>query len=226
MTVKINAQGAERKRLVLTIAKWMGNPAEYCGAPTFRYKVGGIIVDKDGTTTFPEDMAAETTERLLEHLYDENFDMDMSTPQPTEEAEPIGICISMPRSLFTEAHIANLHAIVEAKQSLIKKALGVAALPILMEESKVCFPWFPSYTKPEELMAYDQFICKICDMARNQKRITAKEKAVENEKYAFRCFLLRLGFIGDEHKASRKILLRNLSGSSAFKAGPAKEAQE
>ena len=36
MTVKINAQGAERKRLVLTIAKWMGDPAEYCGAPTFR----------------------------------------------------------------------------------------------------------------------------------------------------------------------------------------------
>ena len=232
MTEKINAQGAERKRLVLTIAKWMGYPAEYCGAPTFQYKVGGIIVDKDGTTTFPEEMAAETTERLLEHLYDERFDMDMSAPEPTEEAEepeetePTGICISMPRGVFTEAHIANLHAIVEAKQSLIKKALGVAELPILTEENKICFPWFPAYTEPAELIAYDQFICKICDMARNQKRITAKEKSVDNEKYAFRCFLLRLGFIGAEHKASRKILLRNLTGSAAFKAGPVKEMQE
>ena len=60
-------------------------------------------------------------------------------------------------------------------------------------------------------------------MARTQKRITAKEKEVDNEKYAFRCFLLRLGFIGAEYKAERKILLRNLSGSSAFKGGNPKE---
>ena len=225
MTVKINAQGAERKRLVLTIAKWMGDPAEYCGAPTFRYKVGGIIVDKSGDTTFPESFDPEATERLLEHLYDEGFDMDMSAKQ-TEEAEPTGVCISMPRSLFTEAHIANLHGIVESKGNLIKKALGVSELPILLEDAKVCFPWFPAWTKPEELIAYEQFICRICDMARNQKRINAKEKEVDNEKYAFRCFLLRLGFIGDEHKTSRKILLRNLSGSSAFKAGAAKEVAE
>ena len=225
MTVKINAQGAERKRLVLTIAKWMGEPAEYCGAPTFRYKVGGIIVDKSGDTTFPENLDPEATERLLEHLYDEGFDMDMSAKQ-TEEAEPTGVCISMPRSLFTEAHIANLHGIVESKGNLIKKALGVSELPILLEDAKVCFPWFSAWTKPEELIAYEQFICRICDMARNQKRINAKEKEVDNEKYAFRCFLLRLGFIGDEHKVSRKILLRNLSGSSAFKAGAAKEVAE
>ena len=56
-------------------------------------------------------------------------------------------------------------------------------------------------------------------MSRNQKRITATEKAVDNEKYTFRCFLLRLGFIGAEYKTERKILLRNLSGSSAFKSG-------
>ena len=62
-------------------------------------------------------------------------------------------------------------------------------------------------------------------MERNQKRINAKEKEVDNEKYAFRCFLLRLGFIGAEYKAERKILLRNLSGSSAFKSGKANEKE-
>ena len=41
----------------------------------------------------------------------------------------------------------------------------------------------------------------------------------ENEKYAFRCFLLRLGFIGTEYKKQRKILLSRLNGSSAFKVG-------
>ena len=56
--------------------------------------------------------------------------------------------------------------------------------------------------------------------------MVAKEKATDNEMYAFRCFLLRLGFIGDEYKAARKILLRNFTGSAAFKSGPkAKEVE-
>ena len=62
-------------------------------------------------------------------------------------------------------------------------------------------------------------------MARTQKRVTAKEKIVDNEKYAFRCFLLRLGMIGNAYKESRKILLQNLTGSSAFKSGHRKEAE-
>ena len=61
-------------------------------------------------------------------------------------------------------------------------------------------------------------------MALKQKRITTKEKPVDNEKYAFRCFLLRLGFIGNEYKAERTILLKNLSGNSSWKNGaPEKE---
>lgn len=47
----------------------------------------------------------------------------------------------------------------------------------------------------------------------------AVEVLLGHHKYAFRCFLLRLGFIGNAYKADRKILLRNLSGSSAFKSG-------
>jgi hypothetical protein len=57
-------------------------------------------------------------------------------------------------------------------------------------------------------------------MAKNSKRITVKEKETDNDKYAFRCFLLRLGFIGDGFKSARKILLEKLDGSSAFRNGP------
>ena len=72
----------------------------------------------------------------------------------------------------------------------------------------------------DSVKAYTHFISALCEMSRNAKRVTATEKPVENEKYAFRCFLLRLGFIGTEYKAERKILLRNLSGSTAFKNKP------
>lgn len=65
--------------------------------------------------------------------------------------------------------------------------------------------------------ACTHLVSALCEMARNAKRITATEKEVDNEKYAFRCFLLRLGFIGAEYKTERKILLKNLMGSSAFK---------
>jgi len=70
---------------------------------------------------------------------------------------------------------------------------------------------------PNEAHAYIAFIAAICEMSLKQNRVSAKAKEVENEKYAFRCFLLRLGFIGDEFKEDRKVLLRNLEGSPAWK---------
>lgn len=220
MTIKINAQGAERKRLVQTISEWLGIPAKYCGAPTFNFQVDYFTVDRNGSLSFDDSADSEVIERLLQHIYDEGFDIDQSYSE--EDDDSCGICISMPRSLFTDINLENLKAIITAKGGLIKKALDVDDLPLEVTETKVSFPWFSAMPSPEELKAYDTFICKLCDMARNQKRVNAAEKPITNEKYAFRCFLLRLGFIGDEYKTERKILLRNLTGSSAFKSSSAK----
>ena len=221
MTIKINAQGAERKRLVQTISDWLGIPAKYCGAPTFNFQVDYFTIDRNGSLSFDDRADSEVVERLLQHIYDEGFDIDQSHNE--EDDDSYGICISMPRSLFTDSNLENLKAIVAAKGSLIKKVLGSDELPIEVTDTKVSFPWFVGTPTPEELKAYDTFICKLCDMARNQKRVNAAEKPITNEKYAFRCFLLRLGFIGDEYKTERKILLKNLTGSSAFKSGAKKE---
>ena len=84
-------------------------------------------------------------------------------------------------------------------------------------------PWFPELPDADAVKAYTHFISALCEMSKNAKRVTVTEKTVENEKYAFRCFLLRLGFIGAEYKTERKILLKNLTGSSAFKSGAKKE---
>ena len=129
----------------------------------------------------------------------------------------------MPLTQFTEAQLQNLHNLVEAKGELIKKALGVQELPINIMDNRLDFPWFSSESTLEELNTYMHFVTALCDMAKKQKRISPKSKEAENEKYAFRCFLLRLGFIGDEYKVDRKILLKNLSGSAAFKNKKEKE---
>ena len=226
MTITINAQGAERKRLVNTIAEWLGEDVHYCGAPTFAYEIGRFTVEKNGSLTFSDLIDSEVVERLLEHIYDEGFDIDQSHTEEEENnviGDPTGISIQLPISMFTEASLANLKAIIDAKGNLIKKALGAEELPINRLGDRIDFPWFKPYSDPQEVQAYMHFVTALCEMARTQKRITAKEKEVDNEKYAFRCFLLRLGFIGEEFKAERKILLRNLTGSSAFKSGTKEE---
>ena len=217
MTITINAQGAERKRLVQTIAQWLGCEAKYLGVPSCAYQVDCFTIDRNGSLSFDDHADSEVIERLLEHIYDEGFDIDQS--HTDAEDEPCTVCISMPRSLFTDGDLENLKALIAAKGGLIKKALGVADLPLEVTDTKVSFPWFQATPTPDEMNAYDTFICKLCEMAWNQKRVNATEKPTDNEKYAFRCFLLRLGFIGAEYKTARKILLKNLSGSSAFKNG-------
>lgn len=225
MTITINAQGAERKRLVNTIAAWLGEDVHYCGAPSFAYEIGRFTVEKSGSLTFSDLIDSEVVERLLEHIYDEGFDIDQShTDEDTDSTEnvigdPTGVSIQLPASEFTETTLANLQAIIDAKCNLIKKALRAEALPINRLGDRIDFPWFRPYADHQEVQAYMHFLTALCEMARTQKRITAKEKEVDNEKYAFRCFLLRLGFIGEEYKSERKILLRNLTGSSAFKSG-------
>lgn len=222
MTIIIHAQGAERKRLVQSISDWLDVPAKYCGAPTFNYEVDYFTIDRNGSLSFDDRADSEVIERLLQHIYDEGFDIDQSHTEDGDE--PCAVCVSMPRSLFTDTALENLTALIAAKGSLIKKALGVDALPLEITDTKVSFPWLATPT-PEELKAYDTFICKLCELARTQKRVSATEKPTDNEKYAFRCFLLRLGFIGAEYKEARKILLRNLTGSSAFRSGQSKEAE-
>ena len=221
MTVKYNVTGAKRKELVQLISNFTGCDIKYNGAPTFAYEVDYFTIDKSGALSFDDKADSEVIERLLEMLYDNGFESEALPEADEPSTETTGLCVSMPRTLFTDTAMENLKSIVEAKKNLFMKAFDIDELPILEEDGKVCFPWF-SGESPEEIKAYDHFICKLCEMARTQKRVTATEKTVENEKYAFRCFLLRLGFIGAEYKEARKILLKNLEGNSAFKV---KEAE-
>ena len=141
----------------------------------------------------------------------------MQVSDVPETYEDIGLVIEMPRSSFTDTALDNLKRLVESKSNLIKKALGAETLELEITDDKVGFPWFEDGTDPDTVKAYTHFVTALCEMARIQKRVTAKEKETDNDKYAFRCFLLRLGFIGAAYKEERKILLRNLTGSSAFK---------
>ena len=172
---------------------------------------------------------AENEPAAVETEADEQIQMETSEePAPTEEemAEPDedSLSISLPRSLFTETALQNLDALLLSKGRLIRHAFDIREATYTLTDDRITFAWLHGTITDETAKAYATFISKICEMARMQKRVTAKEKIVDNEKYAFRCFLLRLGMIGSAYKESRKILLQNLTGSSAFKSGHRKEA--
>ena len=224
MIKHFNVSADSKKRLVKLISSHLGLQSKYLGVPSCAYRIGSYTVNKDGSLSWDED--DERTTGLLEALKAEGFSAtedDEETEEEVlveeemeEEAEVNRLCISFPKSLYEKRTLENLKNLVESKGALMKKAFRTESLEIVEDDEKVSFPWF-ELIDSDHFNAYTQFITAITKMAKEQKRILGREREVENDKYAFRCFLLRLGFIGDEYKLTRKILLENLEGSAAFK---------
>lgn len=225
MEIRYNAVGAARKPLVSAIGEILNVKPKYLGAPSMAYQIDRIKVTKEGTLIFDDDPDAQEENNLLERLAERGF-----CPVNTSEAEGgevtagqtnepqganIGLTVEIP---LESVSVDNLTNLLSAKGGLIKKALGITELPVEVKENSVSFAWFDRRLEGDEVKAYTHLISALCEMSVKLKRISGTEKPVDNEKYAFRCFLLRLGFIGKQCKAERRILLRNLEGSAAFKS--------
>lgn len=216
MILHFNVTGESRKAMVKAIETELGIKAKYLGVPSCAYRVGAYMVEKDGTLSF-EDAEADESSKVIDACAmatgNRPAEWEENTDKVVTENEAVGLTVSIP---LEKVDMGNLINLLEAKGELIKKALGIENVYIEEKDEIVNFPWFEE-VEPEKAITYTKFITALCKMSKKQKRITAKPRENENEKYAFRCFLLRLGFIGDEFKADRKILLANLEGSSAFK---------
>ena len=215
MEIKYNVTGPDRKRLVQAIAQILESDAKYLGVPSCAYQVDNFTISKDGILSFDDQTKSDEAEQLIERLSEMSFEAEI-------EEVTDGLCIELPLKDTTEAAIDNLRRMVDSKATLIKKALGADSLEIEVTEERIRFPWFDRIPEPEVISATAHFLGHMLDAAKSHKRVTAKEKETDNEKYAFRCFLLRLGFIGDEFKETRRTLLRNLTGSAAFRTGAKK----
>ena len=212
MEINYNVTGPDRKRLVQAIAEILDSDAKYLGVPSCAYQVDSFTISKDGILSFDDSSKGE---QLIERLCEMGFEAEI-------EEVTDGLCIELPLKDTTEAAIDNLRRMVDSKATLIKKALGAGSLEIELTDERIRFPWFDRIPEPEVVNAAAHFIGKMLAAAKSQKRVTAKEKETDNEKYAFRCFLLRLGFIGEEFKETRRTLLQNLTGSAAFRSGAKK----
>ena len=71
-----------------------------------------------------------------------------------------------------------------------------------------------------KVRAYINLCLAMNAQAINSKRASAEVLDNGNDKYAMRCWLLRLGFIGDEWKNVREHLTKNLTGNAAWRNAP------
>ena len=231
MKIHYNITKEQRKKMVEVIGTALGTTASYCGAPSFSYRVGAFEITREGSVCFGDEADAAEVECVRTALREAGFAAEEESEMTTAEVETAAmtddedsLTISLPRTFLTETGRKNLDALLASKGKLIQKAFNIEKATYTLTEETIKFAWFHGKIAEDTVRAYTDFISKLCEMAQKQKCAVAKEKPTENEKYAFRCFLLRLGMIGDAYKTSRRILLQNLTGSSAFKCGRRKEA--
>ena len=217
MTIAFHLTGENRKTLVKAISEVIGIQAVYQFMPTCSYKIGECYtVTKEGNLEISDSADSKEKEYLMEELKKRGYDV------PTENR----LTVQMPADFFDEHTLSNLQQICENKAALFKAAFQTDTLDIISSDEKVEFPWF-TVRQDGDADACCTFISMLCEFAKNQGRINRKPDTSDNPKYTMRCFLIRLGMVEAEFKTARKVILRNLTGNSAFrKVGDLDEVSE
>ena len=215
--IRFTLESKQKPKLAQEIGNILGTAPHYERVPSCAYDIAGYRLDKEGVLHIPEG-AEETAKDLILQLRERGFqdDAEITEEVPVQQDK---LTIAIPKESLTDTALENLQKIIANKQTLFQRAFRTDSTEIGITKEKINFTWFPYTVDGDDIAAYTQFISRLCDMARDAKRVSSKPTETDNDKYAFRCFLLRLGFIGKEYKTARKILLRNLTGNSAFRYG-------
>ena len=199
--------GTERKVVAKIIADALGCTATYEGAPSFGYKAGGWSISKREQVSSP----AMDTSDLVEVA------TVLTALNTAELTAKEALLITMHG--ISESQASILGSVIKSKETLLKKALQTNEfLTVMYEDEEVTLPFFTATLEPDKVSAYLTLAIKLAEFAKTLKYTSAVDKAVDNPKYALRCFLLRLGFIGSQYKTERKLLLAPMEGNGAYKA--------
>lgn len=144
-----------------------------------------------------------------------------------DQGDATKFAVSIPRKTLTDDALERLKLIVSNKEVLFKRAVIADALPIEVTEEEISFPWFTLTGVDGEAAAYAQFIAALCQMASEQTRILDKPYDGDNDRFAMRIFMVRLGMKGAAFALARKLMMKHLTGNSGWRYGapPKKEAE-
>lgn len=251
MRFTFKVTGLERKLVAWTIANTAGEQAKYSGAPSFEYTTGGWIIGKQGIVTTPETGSLRTVFDALK-VAGASTEGNLTVTMPMDghtgntlrnlanliwtKQVLIQKAFTRYETIIPSSFIKAINAVpidtLEDFVSVVNNAIeageitGNSDLDIDLVDQTIGFNFFNATLDVEEINAYGVFCRMLNEQSKKQKSTTIKQKEIENEKYEFRCYLLKLGFIGEEFKAERKILLARLSGDGAFRTDEARKAAE
>jgi len=246
----IRSMMADRKLLVKELEKRLGIHAEYKGAPAFAYTIGDYTVRRDGHIEVADEKADLEMLRALNQdgFVDASWDVDrermvISLPYDGHTGATLTNLVHMiegKRKLINKSICCGnaffiserfLEALREKEPETVDDFLRVVEvteankenLGVTFETDCISFTGFTVVENAEKVKAYMDLAALMNKMSKEQKRVRITTTETDNEKYAFRVWLIRLGMNGNEYKTSRKYLLENLSGNSAFRT---KEQEE
>ncbi|WP_088186056.1 hypothetical protein [Desulfosporosinus sp. FKA] len=252
----MRVSGIERKKVANAIAGVLGMEIEYMGAPTFCYRVGKWVIDREGLIISPE-------VTLMER---DSFCSILDTLKTAEAIAEGDATVTLSMTSHNGNTLRNLVNLLWCKQSLIRKSLArvtdiipeslitaINSVPIdtleevatvinvgidngvikgdcqidfNMAEKTLSSSFFNASLDIDEIFAFAFFCQQLSKQSIQQKFSSIKIREAVNEKYAMRCFLLKLGLIGEAYKVARKILLKRLDGDSSYRTIEAKQAAE
>lgn len=113
----------------------------------------------------------------------------------------------------------NFRKVVERYED--KHGQSMEGLIITPEE--IAFTGFAVGMDADHYKACTDLATAMNKMSIEQKRVQPTVKPVENEKYSLRIWLVRMGMGGDDYWLTRKLLMENLSGHTAYRTPEEKE---
>ena len=177
-------------------------------AATLRNLVN-MVNAKEDLLTLALGISGERRERWCQPV-DQDFLAQLNRRKPTNDDDFAKLWYREPDSCrcerrkrehydHTRYHLLNLHSV--------------------FQKGTIEFRAFNSTLHAGKIKAYIQLAMAISDAALKSSYASPRRPVTDNPKYAFRCWLLKLGFIGDEFETARQHLTQDLPGNSAWRHG-------
>lgn len=234
----------DRKEMVKILSKHFGVKPKYMGAPSFAYQIqteeNAFIIDREGKIRNSEGIEFEL-ERLLngeeeEALKDVTtseeiaFSMDGHTGVTlrnlvnmiNSKQSLIKKVFRLRENIVTAEFVKGINDVRIATIEDFEAAaleVGTENIPGIyfdFRKKTITFDFIKTF---EDTEVAGQFVKALNESAKRLKQSSPKPTETDNEKFTFRTWLIRLGFIGAEYKKAREVLLKNLEGNGAFRKG-------
>ncbi|MDR3540686.1 MAG: hypothetical protein P4L69_06905 [Desulfosporosinus sp.] len=244
--------GLERKQIASVIAETLGEEVKYQGPPTFAYLRSGWMIDRSGVITFPEIEDKQILRTVLEALKtagvtaegNGTVTISLNANDGNSLRNTVNLIWSkqnlirkaldrqtdiVPESLVNTINAVPIDSLEEFAE-VINKAIDAGTieeesqLEFDLVDKTISFSFFNASLNTEEVLAFITLCQQLNEQGKKQKFSSTKQRESTNDRYSFRCYLLKLGFIGEEYKVARKVLLSRLDGNTSFRTPEAQQA--